>query len=97
MLVSKMRVEYVIAAKNHAHSTKNPYSQFRNGWTVEQVLQSPKISGQLTKFMCSPTSVSIISFSNVQFSPSHRMVRLAVLLHQKNLCTSTNWKTKLLK
>ncbi|KAG1845113.1 thiolase-like protein [Suillus subalutaceus] len=33
----------MIAAKNHAHSVKNPYSQFRNGWTVEQ-------------FMCSPTS-----------------------------------------
>lgn len=46
----------MIAAKNHAHSVKNPYSQFRNGWTVEQVLQAPKITAQLTKFMCSPTS-----------------------------------------
>ena len=36
---------------------KNPYSQFRDGWTVEQVLNSPKICNQLTKFMCSPTSV----------------------------------------
>ncbi|KAG1893252.1 uncharacterized protein F5891DRAFT_1207723, partial [Suillus fuscotomentosus] len=45
-----------LAAKNHAHFVKNPYSQFRNGWTVEQVLQAPKITAQLTKFMCSPTS-----------------------------------------
>ncbi|KAI5991290.1 thiolase-like protein [Pisolithus orientalis] len=44
------------ASKNHAHSMNNPYSQFRNGWTVQQVLDSPKITKQLTKFMCSPTS-----------------------------------------
>ncbi|KAF8446441.1 thiolase-like protein [Boletus edulis BED1] len=45
-----------IAAKNHQHSVNNPYSQFQNGWTEEQVLNSPKINNQLTKFMCSPTS-----------------------------------------
>ncbi|EPQ61188.1 thiolase-like protein [Gloeophyllum trabeum ATCC 11539] len=45
-----------IAAKNHKHSTNNPYAQFRNGWTKEQVLQAPKITKQLTKLMCSPTS-----------------------------------------
>lgn len=49
---------FIPAAKNHAHSKNNPYSQFRNGWTVQQVLHSPKITNQLTKFMCSPTSVS---------------------------------------
>lgn len=48
------------ASKNHGHSVKNPYSQFRDGWSVEQVLQSRKICQQLTKFMCSPTSVSPI-------------------------------------
>lgn len=45
-----------IAAKNHKHSVVNPYSQFRDGWTEEQVLAAPKINKQLTKFMCSPTS-----------------------------------------
>ena len=47
-----------IASKNHKHSVNNPYSQFRDGWTAEQVLAAPKITKQLTKFMCSPTSVS---------------------------------------
>jgi sterol carrier protein 2 len=50
-----------VASKNHRHSVNNPYSQFRNGWSVEQVLNAPKITNQLTKFMCSPTSV--ISFA----------------------------------
>ncbi|KAJ7052604.1 sterol carrier protein 2 [Mycena amicta] len=45
-----------IASKNHKHSVNNPYSQFRDGWSVEQVLKSPKITNELTKFMCSPTS-----------------------------------------
>ncbi|KAI0700446.1 thiolase-like protein [Cytidiella melzeri] len=45
-----------IASKNHKHSVNNPYSQFRDGWSVEQVLNAPKVNKQLTKFMCSPTS-----------------------------------------
>ncbi|KAG6864842.1 hypothetical protein C0991_006866 [Blastosporella zonata] len=45
-----------IASKNHKHSLNNPYAQFRDGWSVEQVLNAPKITNQLTKFMCSPTS-----------------------------------------
>ncbi|CAL1696639.1 unnamed protein product [Somion occarium] len=51
-------VEHVaqIASKNHKHSVNNPYSQFRDGWSVEQVLNAPKVTKQLTKFMCSPTS-----------------------------------------
>ncbi|KAF9480292.1 thiolase-like protein [Pholiota conissans] len=45
-----------IASKNHKHSLNNPYSQFRDGWSVEKVLSAPKITRNLTKFMCSPTS-----------------------------------------
>jgi len=45
-----------IASKNHKHSVNNPYSQFRDGWSVEQVMNAPQITNQLTKFMCSPTS-----------------------------------------
>ncbi|KAI0051577.1 thiolase-like protein [Auriscalpium vulgare] len=45
-----------IASKNHKHSVKNPYSQFRDGWSEEQVLGSRKITNNLTMFMCSPTS-----------------------------------------
>ncbi|KAG6839355.1 hypothetical protein H0H87_001029, partial [Tephrocybe sp. NHM501043] len=44
------------ASKNHKHSLNNPYSQFRDGWSVEQVLKAPMVTNQLTKYMCSPTS-----------------------------------------
>ncbi|KAI8880341.1 thiolase [Backusella circina FSU 941] len=45
-----------IAEKNHRHSSLNPYSQFRDIYTLEQVEQSPKIYGPLTKLQCCPTS-----------------------------------------
>ncbi|KAI9493135.1 thiolase-like protein [Zychaea mexicana] len=45
-----------IAEKNHRHSSKNPYSQFRDIYTLEQIKQSPTIYGPLTKLQCCPTS-----------------------------------------
>lgn len=45
-----------IAEKNHRHSAFNPYSQFRDIYTLEQVEQSPKVFGPLTKLQCCPTS-----------------------------------------
>lgn len=45
-----------IAQKNHAHSKNNPYSQFRDVYSEQQVLGSPKVFGPLTKLQCCPTS-----------------------------------------
>ncbi len=38
-----------IAWKNHKHSVNNPYSQFRDEYTLEQIMNSPKIHDPLTK------------------------------------------------
>ena len=45
-----------IAHKNHKHSVNNPYAQFQDLYTLDQVKQSPKIHEILTKLQCSPTS-----------------------------------------
>jgi len=45
-----------IAEKNHRHSANNPYSQFRDIYTLKQILESPKIHDPLTKLQCCPTS-----------------------------------------
>jgi sterol carrier protein 2 len=45
-----------IARINHAHSPKNPYSQFQQVYTLEQIMQAPKIFDPLTKLQCCPTS-----------------------------------------
>ncbi|GFU16183.1 non-specific lipid-transfer protein [Nephila pilipes] len=45
-----------IAYKNHKHSTKNPYSQFRDEYSLEQIMSSPVVYEPLTKLQCCPTS-----------------------------------------
>jgi len=45
-----------IAYKNHKHSVNNPYSQFQEEYTLEQILKSPKVFDPLTKLQCCPTS-----------------------------------------
>ncbi|KAL2135922.1 hypothetical protein VTI74DRAFT_6305 [Chaetomium olivicolor] len=45
-----------IARINHAHSVNNPYSQFHDVYTLEQIMASPKIHEPLTKLQCCPTS-----------------------------------------
>ena len=45
-----------VAAKNHGHSVHNPLAQFRDAYSIEQVLASPPIAYPLTMLMCSPIS-----------------------------------------
>ncbi|KAK4308920.1 hypothetical protein Pmani_019415 [Petrolisthes manimaculis] len=45
-----------IAYKNHLHSTNNPYSQFQEAYSLDQILNSPQVTGHLTKLQCCPTS-----------------------------------------
>lgn len=45
-----------IAYKNHKHSVNNPYSQFREAYSLEQIKKSPQVFGPLTKLQCCPTS-----------------------------------------
>ncbi|KAG6447494.1 hypothetical protein O3G_MSEX004982 [Manduca sexta] len=45
-----------IAAKNHRHGCKNPRAQSKREYTVEEILNSRKIYGPLTKLECCPTS-----------------------------------------
>lgn len=45
-----------IARISHEHSQRNPYAQFRDVYTLEQIEKSPMIHYPLTKLQCSPTS-----------------------------------------
>lgn len=45
-----------VAAKNHGHSAHNPLAQYRNTYTIEQVLDAPPITYPLTLPMCAPIS-----------------------------------------
>lgn len=45
-----------IAEKNHRHSVNNPYSQFQDEYTLQQILDAPMVFEPLTKLQCCPTS-----------------------------------------
>jgi len=45
-----------IARISHEHSQRNPYAQFRDVYTLDQILNSPMIHAPLTKLQCGPTS-----------------------------------------
>jgi len=46
----------MIGEKNHRHSKNNPYAQFRDAYTLEQIEKSRVVYPPLTKLQCSPTS-----------------------------------------
>ena len=43
-----------VAVKNHGNAALNPYAQFRKPRTLQQVLASPKVAGDLTVQQCCP-------------------------------------------
>lgn len=53
---SKLEDFAEIARVNHAHSKNNPYSQFQDEYTLDQIMQSTMIHEPLTKLQCCPTS-----------------------------------------
>ena len=45
-----------IGYKNHKHSVNNPYAQFQDEYSLDDILASRMIYDPLTKLQCSPTS-----------------------------------------
>jgi sterol carrier protein 2 len=45
-----------IGYKNHKHSVNNPYSQFQDEYSLEDILNAPMVYEPLTKLQCCPTS-----------------------------------------
>jgi acetyl-CoA acetyltransferase len=45
-----------IAEKNHRHSTRNPYAQFQEEYTLDEVKAAPVVFDPLTRLACCPTS-----------------------------------------
>jgi len=45
-----------VAEKNHRHSANNPYAQFQDVYSLDDILASPMIDAPITRLQCSPTS-----------------------------------------
>ncbi|KAI8144672.1 thiolase-like protein [Fennellomyces sp. T-0311] len=80
-----------IAEKNHRHSSKNPYSQFRDIYTLDQVKQSPKIYGPLTKLQCCPTSdgAGCVIVASEKFVKEHGLMDQAIEICAQAMATDS--------
>jgi len=80
-----------ISAKNHTHSVKNPYAQFRFPQTHEQVAKARKITRELTLPMCSPTSdgAAAAVVASEEFVQKHNLQDRAIELVGMGVSTDT--------
>ncbi|MFI1915189.1 lipid-transfer protein [Nocardia sp. NPDC020380] len=69
-----------IGYKNHKHSVNNPYSQFQDEYSLEDILASRMIYDPLTKLQCSPTSdgSGAVILASADFVDRHDLSRQAV-------------------
>ncbi|KAL5016361.1 hypothetical protein ScPMuIL_005950 [Solemya velum] len=78
-----------IAWKNHKHSTNNPYSQFQDEYTLDQIKGSPVIHDPLTKLQCCPTSdgSAAVIVANEDFVRQNNLENQAVEIMAMDLVT----------
>ena len=67
----------MVSVKNHHHGALNPYSQFRDEVSLEEVLASRRIAGPLTLLMCSPLSDGAAALVLSSRPPHGGQVRVA--------------------
>lgn len=69
-----------IAYKNHKHSVNNPYAQFQQEYSLQQIQNSPQVHAFLTRLQCSPTSDGSASvvLANEDFVRRNRLEAQAV-------------------
>jgi acetyl-CoA acyltransferase len=80
-----------IGWKNHKHSVNNPYAQFQDEYSLEEIKASREIYDPLTKLQCSPTSDGAAAAVVVSesFVERHALWANAVELAGQALVTDT--------
>jgi sterol carrier protein 2 len=69
-----------IGHKNHKHSVNNPYSQFQDEYSLEDILNAPMVYEPLTKLQCCPTSdgAGAAVLASEDFVRKHNLKKQAV-------------------
>jgi sterol carrier protein 2 len=69
-----------IGWKNHKHSVNNPYSQFQDEYSLEDILAAPMVYEPLTKLQCCPTSdgAAAAVLASEEFVREHGLAARAV-------------------
>ncbi|MCV7383418.1 lipid-transfer protein [Mycolicibacter longobardus] len=82
-----------IAEKNHRHSANNPYAQFQDVYTLEEIQSAKMVYEplQMTRLMCSPTSdgSGAAVLASERFVEEHDLADRAVEIVGQSLVTDT--------
>jgi acetyl-CoA acetyltransferase len=78
-----------IGWKNHKHSVNNPYSQFQDEYSLEDVLGSKMVYEPLTKLQCCPTSdgAGVAVLASEDFVRKHGLFANAVEIAGMGMAT----------
>jgi len=87
-----------IGHKNHKHSVNNPYSQFQDEYSLEDILKAPMVYEPLTKLQCCPTSdgAAAAVLASEDFVKKHNLQKQAVEIAGMSMTTdfSSTFDTK---
>jgi acetyl-CoA acyltransferase len=80
-----------VGVKNHRHSAANPRAQFRDEYSLADVLAAKTIHAPLTKLQCSPTSdgAAAVVVASERFVDSHGLGDRAVEVLGQAMATDT--------
>jgi len=80
-----------IGLKNHRHSVNNPYSQFQDEYTLEEILAAPMVHAPLTKLQCCPTSDGSAAavLASEEFVHKHSLEAKAIEIIGQAMVTDT--------
>jgi acetyl-CoA acyltransferase len=78
-----------VALKNHKHSVNNPYAQFQQEYTLQEILDAKPIVEPLTRLQCSPTSDGSAAavLASERFVDDHDLAGQAVEITGQSLVT----------
>ncbi len=80
-----------IGYKNHKHSVNNPYSQFQDEYSLEQIMAAPMVHDPLTKLQCCPTSdgAGAVVLASEDFVKKHNLQDKAIEILGQEMVTDT--------
>ena len=88
---TKPEVFAKIGWKNHKHSVNNPYSQFQDEYSLEDILNAPMVYEPLTKLQCCPTSdgSGAAILASEDFVKKHNLMGQAIEIAGMAMATDT--------
>jgi acetyl-CoA acetyltransferase len=80
-----------IGYKNHKHSVNNPYSQFQDEYSLEQIVAAPMVHDPLTKLQCCPTSDGSAAavLASEEFVKKHKLQDQSIEILGQAMVTDT--------